>query len=61
MRLEFTEEEFVEAMKKRGLGDWDIEVALGALKKGVSLDFGGEFKFALKDPAQIPIFSPSLP
>lgn len=54
MRLEVTEEEFVEAMKERGLGDWDIEVALGGLRKGVTLDFGGEVGFALKGPAQIP-------
>lgn len=53
-RLEVTEEEFVEEMKKRGLGDWDIEVALGGLKKGATLDFGGGFKFALKEPAQNP-------
>ena len=57
MRLEVTEEEFVEAMKERGLGDWDIEVALGGLRKGASLDFGGEFKFALKESAQNSISS----
>jgi hypothetical protein len=48
-QLEVTEEEFVETMKKRGLDDWDIEVALGGLRKGVLLDFGGEFRFVLKD------------
>lgn len=47
--LEVTEEEFFEIMKKRGLDDWDIEVALGGLRKGASLDFGGGFRFVLKE------------
>lgn len=50
--LEVTEEEFVETMRKRGLDDWDIEVALGGLRKGASLDLGGGLKFALKEGAQ---------
>lgn len=44
---EVTEKQIIDLMKKRGLDDWDIEVALGALRKGVSLDFGGKSKFVL--------------
>ena len=49
MSVELTEEELVEAMKKKGFGEWDIEVALGGLRKGVSLDLGGGLRAALKN------------
>ena len=49
MNAELTEEEFVEAMKKRGFGEWDIEVALGGLRKGVSLDLGDGLRAVLKN------------
>lgn len=61
MRLEVTEEEFVEAMKEKGLGDWHIEVALGGLRKGASLDFGEGLNFVLKDSAQNPNVCSTLP
>jgi hypothetical protein len=44
-----TEEEFLEIAKKKGLGEWDIEVALGGFRKGVTLDFGGKVKYAIKN------------
>lgn len=49
MNAELTEEELVEAMKKRGFGEWDIEVALGGLRKGVSLDLGDGLRAVLKN------------
>jgi hypothetical protein len=49
LNAELTEEEFVEAMKKRGFGEWDIEVALGGLRKGVSLDLGDGLRAVLKN------------
>lgn len=44
-----TESEFLEVAKEKGLGDWDAEVALGALRKGVTLDLGGKVKYAIED------------
>jgi hypothetical protein len=49
LNAELTEEELVEAMKKRGFGEWDIEVALGGLRKGVSLDLGDGLRAVLKN------------
>jgi hypothetical protein len=49
LNSELTEEELVEAMKKRGFGEWDIEVALSGLRKGVSLDLGGGLIVSLEN------------
>lgn len=47
--LHVTEKEFLEIIRKKGFDDWDVDVALGALRKGVILDLGGKVKYAIKD------------
>lgn len=36
-------------VRNKGLGDWDAEVALGAFRKGVTLDMGDEVGYAIRD------------
>lgn len=47
--LRLTEQEFLELARKKGLGDWDMEVALSGFRKGVALDLGGDVRYAIKD------------
>lgn len=47
--LQLTEDEFLKLAKNKGLDDWDIDVALGALKKGVTLDLGDKVRYAIRD------------
>ena len=51
--LRLTEQEFLELARKKGLGDWDMEVALGALKKGVTLDLGDRVRYSIQDSGKI--------